>query len=318
VRGTNPSKILLASVLYASLSIPAFAGEWKIVQAAGDYRLVAVTETAQPVSLDPNDSTIPDGATVVTGKNGRAVLARGAQTMTVGPNSTVTLPKTEGQFTTVAERAGSVSFDVDKQAQPHFVVETPFLAAVVKGTAFTIDVTPESAAIAVTRGLVEVANLASGEVADVAADQKAAVASPTARLTASTGVVIKTGAPRPAAVPPLSASALGALQSGSAPSGGLTPVTPTTSASAGSRDNTIVIASAGAGGGGGGGGDIGIGGTGNGGSGPTLRPTSFSSGSSAARNDIDGNGSPTLLLAAAVALTALLGFLLAVVRARFN
>ena len=84
-------------------------------------------------------------------------LVRGTQTMLIGANTVVTLPDGDSHgITTVLEHAGEITFDVDRQQVKHFAVETPYLAAVVKGTNFTIRVDDEGGAVTVSRGLVEV------------------------------------------------------------------------------------------------------------------------------------------------------------------
>lgn len=52
----------------------------------------------------------------------------------------------------------------------HFIVETPHLAAVVKGTQFIVQVRPSQSRVDVTRGIVEVSDLRSGQYAPVEAD----------------------------------------------------------------------------------------------------------------------------------------------------
>jgi hypothetical protein len=59
---------------------------------------------------------------------------------------------------------GSLLFKVEKQASQHFEVETPYLAAVVKGTTFSVSVDGEASAVHVVEGAVEVKALATGQV----------------------------------------------------------------------------------------------------------------------------------------------------------
>jgi hypothetical protein len=57
---------------------------------------------------------------------------------------------------------GSALFKIEKKSTPHFGVQTPYLAAVVKGTTFTVTVGPEDAKVKVTEGAVEVSTLDGG------------------------------------------------------------------------------------------------------------------------------------------------------------
>jgi hypothetical protein len=54
--------------------------------------------------------------------------------------------------------------EVEKKNVPHFEVETPYLAAVVKGTKFTVSVDAGGAAVHVMEGVVETIDLDTGDV----------------------------------------------------------------------------------------------------------------------------------------------------------
>ena len=162
--------VLVASLL---LTAAASADEWRIVQSSGGIWIGS--EGVQKASLAPNE-VVPGGATLTTGSGGRAMLTHGTQTMMVGPNAVVTVPDSDGAgITTILQRAGEITFDVDRQKVQHFAVETPYLAAVVKGTRFTVSIENDGATVSVDRGLVEVTNLATGERVDTPAGQRATV-----------------------------------------------------------------------------------------------------------------------------------------------
>ena len=78
--------------------------------------------------------------------------------MTVAPSSEITLATDggDGSMTTIFQKIGSVLYTVEKQSDQHFEVETPFLAAVVKGTSFTVGVNNSAAVTHVVEGAVEV------------------------------------------------------------------------------------------------------------------------------------------------------------------
>ena len=138
--------------------IPAIAGEsgWKLQQAVGE--VIVGGEGLKPVSVR-RDDVVPLNGWVQTGKNGRAVLVRAGDMVVVAPGSRVSLPaeRVSGN-TQVLQSVGSVFYSVSKQKVPHFQVDTPYMAAVVKGTSFVITVTDERSRIDVTEGLVEVSN----------------------------------------------------------------------------------------------------------------------------------------------------------------
>ena len=126
------------------------------------------TSGAQQASLTQEDVLKP-GDTIRTGRNGRVLLVRGEETILVSPNSVIGLPteKKDGLSTTILQQAGSILLEVEKRNVKHFEVETPYLAAVVKGTQFRVSVNATSTSVDVLRGQVEVADFKSGQIAQV-------------------------------------------------------------------------------------------------------------------------------------------------------
>src|SRR5712671_870523 len=135
---------------------------------------IATTGEAKQVSLK-QDEPLKPGDTIRTGRNGRVLLIRGEETILISPNSVVGLPaeKKEGLSTTILQQAGSILLDVEKKNVKHFEVETPYLAAVVKGTQFRVTVNTASTSVDVIRGQVEVADFKSGQIAQVMPGQHA-------------------------------------------------------------------------------------------------------------------------------------------------
>ncbi len=115
------------------------------------------------------------GDTIRTGRNGRVLLTRGAETMLISPNSVIGLPTDaqDGMATTILQRAGSILLDVEQRNVKHFEVETPYLAAVVKGTQFRVTIDAGSTKVDVSRGQVEVSDFKSGQIAQVMPGQTA-------------------------------------------------------------------------------------------------------------------------------------------------
>lgn len=132
------------------------------------------TAEAQPASLTAGTS-VPVGATIRTGTNGRVLLTRGEESMLVSPNSIVGIPKekSEGMATTIVQQAGSVLLKVEKRDVKHFEVETPYLAAVVKGTEFRVTVAAAASYVDVLAGKVEVSDFKSGQFALLSPGQTA-------------------------------------------------------------------------------------------------------------------------------------------------
>jgi hypothetical protein len=115
------------------------------------------------------------GDSIRTGQNGRVLLVRGEETILISPNSVVGLPaeKKDGLQTTILQQAGSILLEVEKQNVKHFEVETPYLAAVVKGTQFRVTVNAAGTSVEVNRGQVEVSDFKSGQIAQVMPGQAA-------------------------------------------------------------------------------------------------------------------------------------------------
>jgi hypothetical protein len=153
----------------------AFAADgdaWKVTESSGDVWLSSTG--TQPASLTQNE-TLKPGDTVRTGRSGRVLLRRGEETILISPNSVMGLPPAakDGLVTTILQQAGSILLEVEKRNVKHFEVETPYLAAVVKGTQFRVTVGAASTTVDVVRGQVEVNDFRSGQIAQVMPGQHA-------------------------------------------------------------------------------------------------------------------------------------------------
>ncbi|MEH2518779.1 hypothetical protein V1279_004352 [Bradyrhizobium sp. AZCC 1610] len=156
----------------ASAAFAADGDDWTVHKSSGEVWLAG--SGVQQASLKQEDVLKP-GDTVRTGRTGRVLLRRGDEMILVSPNSVVGVPaqKKEGLSTTIVQRAGSILLDVEKRNVKHFEVETPYLAAVVKGTQFRVTVNAGKTTVDVVRGQVEVADFKSGQIAQVMAGQHA-------------------------------------------------------------------------------------------------------------------------------------------------
>ena len=168
------SRILTVALLVgaASHALAADEGAWSVSKSSGEVWMT--TTGAQPVSLGKEEVLKP-GDSIRTGRNGRVLLVRGEETILVSPNSVIGLPaeKKEGLSTTIVQQAGSILLEVEKRNVKHFEVETPYLAAVVKGTQFRVSVNAASTSVDVIRGQVQVADFKSGQIAQVMPGQHA-------------------------------------------------------------------------------------------------------------------------------------------------
>ncbi|MFK4517297.1 hypothetical protein ABIF20_004662 [Bradyrhizobium japonicum] len=165
-----------AFVAALSLGTASFASAaddrvWSVSKSSGEVWFAA--NGAQPVSLT-QEGTLKAGDTIRTGRNGRVLLVRGEESIVISPNSVVGVPaEKEGLSTTIIQQAGSILLEVEKRNVKHFEVETPYLAAVVKGTQFSVTVNAGSTKVGVLRGQVEVSDFKSGQIARVMPGQAA-------------------------------------------------------------------------------------------------------------------------------------------------
>ena len=164
------------ALIIASSAFAADDGSWSVKKSSGEVWMG--TSGVQQASVK-TDEVLKPGDTIRTGRNGRVLLVRGEESILVAPNSVVGLPaeKKEGLSTTITQQAGSILLEVEKKNVKHFEVETPYLAAVVKGTQFRVTVSASGATVDVVRGQVEVSDHRSGQIAQVMPGQHASVSS---------------------------------------------------------------------------------------------------------------------------------------------
>jgi hypothetical protein len=133
---------------------------WKISEVSGPVTLMegGRTRAARRGAL------LASGAMIATSGGGRAVIVRGQEFVVISPGSRLRVPdaKSGNRIVQLIQDLGSAMFRIEKKSTPHFGVQTPYLAAVVKGTTFTVTVGPESSKVEVSEGAVEVATLDGG------------------------------------------------------------------------------------------------------------------------------------------------------------
>ena len=147
-------KLSTLAALFCSTSALAQSGPWVVSEAQGQ---VAVRSGAASVAAR-RGVQVPAGSVVTTGADGNAVLVRGREFVTVRRNSQIRIPAggEERSIIQIVQDWGSALFDIGKQPNPHFGVKTEYLAAVVKGTTFTVTVARDGASMQVLEGAVEV------------------------------------------------------------------------------------------------------------------------------------------------------------------
>ena len=159
---------------------------------------------------------IAAGGTIETGANGSAVIVREREFVTVRPNTRLKVPQPseERSVIQIVQDWGSAIFNIGKQPDPHFGVRTPTLAAVVKGTSFSITVDGTGSSMQVTEGAVEVWTgdggardlVTPGEVAMVGADDPFRLTIMGDETRTLDSPARDNGTPPPPAAPPSSAT----------------------------------------------------------------------------------------------------------------
>lgn len=203
-------RVVFGLLLTTAIATPVVAGTppWTISEASQG---VMINHAGQVKGAARGGKAEP-GDVITTGPNARAVLVRGEEYAVVAPNSRLQVadPAATGGLTQFLEKIGNVVFSVKKMANPHFGVQTPYLAAVVKGTTFSVTVDDSGASVQVVEGAVEVAThdggarevLRPGSIASVGAGDLGALtiqgattrtihsaSTPSSSSTAQTGAV---------------------------------------------------------------------------------------------------------------------------------
>jgi ferric-dicitrate binding protein FerR (iron transport regulator) len=165
----------LASVLALPLlTVNAQAAEWWIERMSGN---VQIHDGESWVALD-QDRDLNAGDSIWTGRNGRILLMNDQGSVLLAPKSLVKIPAQAlpNSFSVLFQTHGTVSADVDKRRTRHFSIQTPYLAAVVKGTQFDVEVEKKQTRVAVSEGLVGVVDIDTGETVDVPAGSQVSTA----------------------------------------------------------------------------------------------------------------------------------------------
>src|SRR5882757_3505119 len=170
----NISSLFLVLLTFCAGSAAAAENIWRVSKSSGE---VSVTTAAGQKSALADGATVNPGDSVRTGQTGRVLLTRGEETILISPNSAIGIPaeKKSDLSTTIVQQAGSILLEVEKRNVKHFIVETPYLAAVVKGTQFRVTVNKDDSRVDVIRGQVEVSDFKSGKFALVQPGQTAQV-----------------------------------------------------------------------------------------------------------------------------------------------
>ena len=123
--------LLPLTLLLSSTSAFAQSSPWIVSEVRGTV-LVRSDAGERQIS---RGARVSSGQQVVTARNGNATLVRGSEFVTVRPNSRITIAPEERERSVIQiiQDYGSALFNIGKQKDPHFGVDTPYMAAVVYG-----------------------------------------------------------------------------------------------------------------------------------------------------------------------------------------
>ncbi len=174
---------------------------WRVVVASGTVRYLttAADGTVRWGAVEVGQ-VVPAETQFETAADGHLLLFNGHDSLTVSPGSRIIVPAeaSPAEHIRILQDLGTVRYDVESRRPGAtgvgafltrvrralttdgppaalFEVRTPHAVVVVKGTSFTITVTPLETRIVVLEGVVAVRDLASGEIIDLLAGQSVIV-----------------------------------------------------------------------------------------------------------------------------------------------
>lgn len=163
-------RAFLAAALLGFLSSGAVAGEWVAEKLRGGVFAFVGGEWLQ---LE-RGSVVPDERVVRTMRDGRVEFRRGKEVVRLGPDTQVRFYDDNTAFTVVQQHFGTLDVEAEKRDVRHFAVQTEFVAAVVKGTSFTVTAQQgQSAEVSVSAGRVQVRDAERRQAVDVDPGQSA-------------------------------------------------------------------------------------------------------------------------------------------------
>jgi len=173
VRGATRIAGLATGLLAVLFPTFVFAADWRLVRASGDVRIHG--EDGQWVKAKSKQALKP-GDSIWTGRGSRALIETDDGAVLLKSRSLVKVPaqKLPDGMVVLFQGQGKVTATVRKKETQHFSVQTPFLAAVVKGTEFTVDMGSRgsrSTRLSVSDGIVGAVDTHSGDAIDVRAGQ---------------------------------------------------------------------------------------------------------------------------------------------------
>lgn len=166
------TKFLIAMLISMLVFMPTsgFADDWVADQLRGR---VFMFDAGEWVLLERGD-VISDDRHIRTTGNGRVTFVRGNESIEVSSQTQIRIvDSSQTKFTTVMQDFGTVAVEADVEQVQHFAVQTTLLAAVVKGTRFSVTSKDGWSKVDVGHGLVEVRDLMNEVMTNIKPGQHA-------------------------------------------------------------------------------------------------------------------------------------------------
>lgn len=164
-------RISAALVAGCLITTPVLAGDWVAVKLRGTV-LELIAGEWQPLS---RGDVVSDDRMIRTVGGGRVTFVKDDQTIDFGADTAGQIIDFAGEKTTIWQHFGEVSVEADVRTTEHFSVQTQYLAAVVKGTRFTVTTDDRGTLVEVHRGQVRVTDTTRDETVYVDAGEHIAV-----------------------------------------------------------------------------------------------------------------------------------------------
>lgn len=162
----------LALVVWSGLSGLALADDWMVDRLRGDV-LVMSGDSWLPLQ---RGDIVSDSSRIRSVEGSRVTFTRGAEAIELSGATEIRIFDQQGErMTTIMQAYGTVTVEAERLQIQHFSVQTPFLAAIVKGTRFTVHSDDAQSSVDVARGLVQVQDYTHGVATDIAPGQTAVV-----------------------------------------------------------------------------------------------------------------------------------------------
>ncbi|MFP9137959.1 FecR domain-containing protein [Devosia sp. XGJD_8] len=162
-----------AVVAWLALATMATADDWMVDRLRGQ---AMVQVDGQWRDLARGD-IVDDSSPIKSLDGSRVTLVRGVERIELSGATEIRIFDRVGEkMTTVMQAYGEVTIEAERRNVQHFSVQTPYLAAIVKGTRFTVVSDDRQSNVEVSRGLVQVQDYVHEVATDIAPGQTAVVA----------------------------------------------------------------------------------------------------------------------------------------------